>query len=68
MRKYLGRPSAGLTGLGTADGDFVEINPATGNYLGVGAHEWCHASQYSTDEPAANACAARNGMPNPYAG
>lgn len=67
MRKYLGRTSAGLTGLDTPDGDFVAINPATGNYEGVGAREACHAKMRDISESAAEACATRAGFPKAFA-
>lgn len=51
--------------------NFIAINPHTGNYSGVGAHEACHALQLvttgDTTEQAADQCAAEHGYPNPYA-
>lgn len=71
MRALLGQESAGLTGYQTPAGNFVAINPRTGNYAGVGAVEACHARDFaaggSTTEAGANACAARAGYPNTYA-
>lgn len=51
---------------------YVAINPSTGDYPGVGAHEACHAWDFvtkgSSSEAGADACAAAHGYPNPYAG
>lgn len=67
------RTHAGLTCWNcNGDGSWVAINPGTGNYEGVGAHEACHAQQFvnqgSSTEAEADACARAHGYVNPYEG
>ncbi len=68
---YDGRSSAGLAVWNPNGESFVAIDPATGNYEGVGAHESCHSQQFimygQSSEADADACAAAHGYPNPYA-
>lgn len=63
---------AGLAYWNAPGGSYIAMNPSTGNYPGVGAHEACHAWDYAqrgaTSEGAADACALAHGYPNPYAG
>ena len=72
MVRQVGRTHAGLAGWNTSEGNFIAINPRTGDHPGVGAHEACHAVDFvttgSTSETRADACAAAHGHPNPFAG
>lgn len=63
---------AGLAYWEPGGSSYIAIDPRTGNYAGVGGHEACHAQEFEaygeTSEPSADACTARAGYPNPYAG